>query len=202
MDKKERIFLTHKEALKAIRIDFEQYGAQPRLFEELCEPILGNRALVQAEGAHAGVWIKLRNRNKMRRISEDELGERLFKELSNSTFSLPVLADICSKVFQAPAWPGKNNENDYRGIWVETGITSLNCQQCGSCCINLKYHNDCTEKDYKRRIALGRFDILERVKLVQYSNKTIGYRIWFNPENSRLFSKCPCSMFEGTMIKY
>ncbi|MCF8069136.1 MAG: YkgJ family cysteine cluster protein [Desulfobacterales bacterium] len=191
MDEKNKIFLTRQEALRAIRLDFEQYGAQPRLFTELCRPILGGRALVQKGGNHAGVWVKHRHKNKMRRIRDDALGEYLLRALNENSYPVSVLAEICSKVFETKAYSGKQSKTGCDGIWIETGEESLNCRQCGSCCINLIYHKDCTEKDYNRWIAMGRFDILERVKLVQYGSKIIGYRIWFNPKTGRLFSKCP-----------
>jgi len=203
MDVNEKIFMTKKQLLDAIRIDFKQYDSQFDLFQELCPIITDNRTIVTREGRNTCVLITRGRKSKIRQINDQELGEYLVNTLSEKTYPLSVIADICSKVFQTKSWPGQNDETCTKGIWLETEMAQFNCRQCGNCCRNLKYHNDCTEADYMKWEALGRKDILERVLTIQATgNRKKAYKIWREPGTRRLHPECPWLIPSGTKGRY
>lgn len=191
MDENEKIFLAQKQVLDAIRIDFKQYDSQFDLFQELCPIITDNRTIVTKEGRNTCVLITRGRKSKMRRINDQELGEYLFNTLSEKTYPLSVIADICSKVFQTKTFVGQNDENGSTGIWIETEMAQFKCRQCGNCCRNLKYHNDCTENDYKRWEVRDRHDIMEKVRIIYSDSGTAEYKIWKEPNTSRFYPECP-----------
>jgi len=188
---KETILLSQKEALAAIRLDFMQYGPQFALYQELCPIISENRIIVVREGRNDCVLITKGRKSKKRRMNQDDLGNYLYNTLQANSCSLSVLAEICSRVFQTPARIGKNAETGCSGIQIETDMTRFLCRQCGDCCRNLIYHNDCTEEDFRRWQVLERIDILKRVKVVQHDDGPATYRIWMNPDTGRLLRECP-----------
>lgn len=187
----EKIFLTEQEAKTAVEIDFQQYGPQPRLFRELSSLILGTSAVVLDQGKHAGVWIKQGRKNNLKRLWDHELGNHLCRTLQTRAYPLPVLAEICTLTFQVRAWPGPNAGDTTQGIWIESDMDNFHCSQCGDCCRNLAFHNDCTEQDYHRWQRLGLSNILERVWVPGANGETTGYRIWVEPGSSRLSPVCP-----------
>ncbi len=193
----EKIFLTEQEAKTAVEIDFQQYGPQPRLFRELSPLILGSSAVVPDQGKHAGVRINQgREKNpdpksNLNRFWDQELGNRLCKTLQTTAYPLPVLAEICTLTFQVRAWPGPNPGDTTHGIWIESDMDNFHCSQCGDCCQNLAFHNDCTEQDYHRWQRLGLTHILARVRVLGANGKTTGYRIWVEPGSTSLSPVCP-----------
>lgn len=191
MNAKESIFLTPKQVLDAIRIDFNQYDTQFDLFQELCPIITDNRTIVTREGRNDCVLITRGKKSKARRITDQELGDYLFSALSTKDYTLRVMAEICRKVFRTKSWPGRDSAGGNEGIWIETEMALFECRQCGNCCRNLEYHNDCTEDDYQRWVDLGREDILEKVMVIDAGNGTVEYRIWKKPGSRRLYKKCP-----------
>jgi len=200
MNENEKIFLTPKQVRDAIRIDFNQYEAQFDLFQELCPIITGNRNIVIKEGRNDCVLITRGQKSKMRRLSDQKLGRYLFNKLNENSYPLPVMAKICSMVFQTKTVVGQNVEDGSKGIWIETEMKQFKCLQCGNCCRNLQYHNDCTEADYRRWEALGRKDILEKVMVIDPESGTREYRIWKEPGTSRFYPECPWlipSCFKG-----
>ena len=190
-NKKDTIFLSQTEALSAIRLDFMQYGPQFELYQELCPIISGNRTIVIREGRNECVLITRGRKSKTRRMNQDDLGKYLYNQLQEKPCSLPVLAEICSRVFETPVRVGKHAETGCSGIQIETDMTRFHCSQCGDCCRNLLYHNDCTEDDYRRWQALDRVDILERVKVIEDDGKTATYKVWMDPDTGRLSKECP-----------
>ena len=191
MDEKEKIFLTQDQAIDAIHIDFKQYGSQFDLFQELCPIITDNKSIVTKEGRNTCVLITRGRKSKMRQMHVRELGDYLIHTLRDKSNPLSVISVICSKVFQTKSWIAPNPVNGAAGIWLETEMAHFQCRQCGNCCRNLKYHNDCSEKDYKRWEALGRKDILEKVLIITSENKRLEYKIWKEPGSNRLYPKCP-----------
>jgi len=190
-NKKETIFLSQKEALAAIRLDFMQYGPQFVLYQELCPIISGNRTIVVREGRNECVLITRGRKSKTRRMNQDDLGKYLYNQLQEKSCSLQVLAEICSRVFETPARVVKHAETGCSSIQIVTDMTRFHCSQCGDCCRNLLYHNDCTQEDYRRWQALDRVDILERVKVIEDDGKTATYKVWMDPDTGRLSKECP-----------
>ena len=191
MNENEKIFLTQKQVLDAIYIDFKQYDSQFDLFQELCPIITENREIVKKEGRNNCVLITRGRKSKVRRLTDQELGQYLFNKLKQSSYPLPVMAEICSKVFQTKTVVGQNDKNESKGLWIETEMKQFKCRQCGNCCRNLQYHNDCMEADYRRWEALGRKDILEKVMVIDSDSGTREYRIWKEPGTRRLYPECP-----------
>jgi Fe-S-cluster containining protein len=191
MDEKENIFLTQHQAIDAIQIDFKQYGSQFDLFQELCPIITDNKSFVTKESSNSCVLITHGRKSKMRQMHVRELGDYLIQILRDKSNPLSVISHICSKVFQAKSWIAPNPVNETVGIWLETEMAHFKCRQCGNCCRHLKYHNDCSEKDYIRWEALGRKDILEKVIVIESDNENIRYKIWIKPDSNRLYPKCP-----------
>lgn len=191
VNEKEKIFLTPKEVLAAIRIDFKQYGTQFGLFQELCPLITDNRKILVKDGRDFSVLISRGRKSKMRRLNDSDLGPYLYNMLKTTSCLLPVLADICNRVFQTPAYPGKRAEDGHDGIWIETDMKRFICRQCGDCCRNLHYHNDCTQNDYRRWQLLDRNDIMERVMIIGCANKPDRYRIWIEPGTRQTTPECP-----------
>jgi len=185
------IFLSQTEALAAIRLDFMQYGPQFALFQALCPIISGNRTIVVPEGKNDCVLITRGQKSKTRRMNQDELGKYLYTQLQKKSCSLKVLAEICSRVFETPVRVGKHKKTGCNGIEIKTDMARFHCRQCGYCCRNLIYHNDCTKEDYRQWQALGRIDILERVKVIQAEDKTATYKIWLDTDTDRLSDECP-----------
>jgi Fe-S-cluster containining protein len=190
-NEKEKTFLTPKEVLAAIRIDFKQYDTQFSLFQELCPLITDNRKILVKDGRDFCVLISRGRKSKMRRINDSDLGPYLYNMLKTTSFSLPILAQICNRVFQTPAYPGKHEKGGYDGIWIETDMKRFICRQCGYCCQNLNYHNDCTQNDYERWQLLGRDDITERVKIIRTNDKPARYQIWIEPGTRQATPECP-----------
>ncbi len=192
MKENDKIFLTAKQVLDAIRMDFKQYDSQFDLFQELCPIITDNRSIVIKEGRDDCVLITRGRKSRQRHMNVHDLGCYLFNTLNEKAYPLSVLAKICSKVFQTRSVVGQNDEDGSKGIWIETEMAQFKCRQCGNCCRKLEYRNDCTEKDYRRWEALGRNDILEKVmKVIDSDRKTPEYRIWKEPGTSHFYPECP-----------
>lgn len=190
-NKKETIFLSQKEALSAIRLDFMQYGPQFALYQELCPIISGNRTIVVRKGRNDCILITRGRKSKTSRINQRDLGQYLYNQLQEKPCSLSTLAEICSRVFETPARVGNHEKTGSSGILIETDMARFHCRQCGECCRNLIYHNDCTKEDYRRWQALDRIDILEKVKVIKDDGKAATYKVWMDPDTGRLYRECP-----------
>lgn len=186
-----KTFLTEQEAKTAVEIDFQQYGPQPRLFRDLSPLILGSRAILLEQGKHAGVWIKKGRKNNLHHIHDNELGNHLCRTLQAKAYPLPILAEICTRTFQVRACPGPNPDDTKQGIWIESDMDNFHCSQCGDCCRNLAFHDDCTEHDYYRWQRLGLAHILARVRVLEACGKPTGYKIWVEPGTTHLSNVCP-----------
>jgi Fe-S-cluster containining protein len=202
MDTKNRIFLSPAEALRAIRIDFKQYGPQFHLFQSLCPILTHNRTIVTKNEKGECILMKRGKKSKTRRISEQKLGDYLFKILNENDYPLPIIAEICQLVFETRVGPGKHPISGRDGIWIETDMASFQCCQCGDCCRTLFYHNDCTAEDYQQWETLGRTDIMEKVMVIQSEAGETQYRIWMDPETRRLYSQCPWIVLSPLKNKY
>jgi len=191
MNENEKIFLSPKQVLNAIRIDFKQYDSQFDLFQELCPIITDNRNIVIKDGKNACMLITRGRKSEVRRMNVHDLGDYLFTTLNEKTYPLSIIADICSKAFQIKTVVGQKDKDGSKGIWIETEMAHFKCRQCGNCCRKLEYRNDCTEEDYRRWEALGRKDIIEKVMIIQSGTRMPVYKIWKEPGTSRLYPECP-----------
>lgn len=193
MSSQDHVFLSPGEALRAIRSDFKQYPPQTRLFLELCPLVLKSGRPVINDSRNNAIWIKARagRRHRMKKISPRELGEVLLKTLASQRPELDELARICSRVFNTAAYPGKDESRGLDGIWLETGMETFACQQCGGCCSKLDYRFELTETDYRLWQKLGRTDILEWVAVFPRKGKITSYAIWVLPGTRDYAPACP-----------
>ncbi len=191
MDENEKIFLTRKQVLDAIRMDFVQYESQFDLYQELCPILTDSREFISQEGRNDCLLITRGKKSKTRRMNDQELGRYLLNTLKANSYPLSVLAEICSKVFRTTSWTGRHGKTGVNGIWIKTDMAFFKCRQCGNCCRNLNYQKDCTEKDYRRWKTLGREDILEKVMIIHHESIAPEYRIWIKLDSSQLYTECP-----------
>lgn len=190
MPENDRIFLTPQEAAAAVCADFAQYGPQKLLFLNLCPLILGKDALALQDSHRDGVWMSSSSRRR-RFMSYAELGELLCTTLENELLSLDMLADVCRRVFRTRVYPGRSEDRNNQGLWIETGMEAFNCRQCGRCCQTLIFHTDCTVQDYAYWESIDRTDIMERVSLTRQDGKIVSCQIWVEPGTRTYVNGCP-----------
>ena len=188
MEPQDRMFMTYSEVLAAIRADFDQYAPQTTLFLELVPIVFGDRAVISGTPREGLLWMAERG-GKMVQISPRDLGLRLCRELERTQPPLDVLAAVCRRVFRTTAKPG--DRSDEPGLWLFTGMEDFTCRRCGHCCRRLDYYDQLTEADYQRWQALGRPDILQKVRLAKQADGTVVYRMWQRPGIGRPGDTCP-----------
>ena len=193
--KKDKIFLTPGEAVVAIRADFSQYPPQEHLFLELCRVILGENAAFRKDARAKGVWLAALEAGRMRFVNFKDLGEYLCSILDKTLPAPELLSAVCRRIFQTAAYPGPDENRQIDGVWVETGMETFVCRQCGYCCRTLDFHSECTVEEYTRWKALGRHDITEWVSLVRRDGKIVSCRIWVKPGSREYFDGCPWLKF-------
>jgi len=188
----EKIFLTREQAIVAIRMDFYQYPDQFDLFQSLCPVIIGDHYFIARENRTDCVLMTRGKKIKARHLTLMELARFLAEKMTEAPFSLKILGQICSNVFQTESWPGTDKNSGTSGIWIRTDMANFKCCQCGNCCRNLNYHKDCTAADYNRWKILGRKDILDKIKMVYPpGSKSPEYRIWVKPDTGQFYDVCP-----------
>ena len=185
-----RIFLSHKEVMAAIRADFHQYAPQTLLFLELFPLIFGERAVIAGTSRDDRVWMAERGR-KMFQISPRDLGIRLCHELEQTSPPLDLLAAVCRRVFRTVVQPGESDRSNEPGIWLVTGMDDFTCRRCGHCCRHLDYYDQLTEADVNRWLASGRTDILKKVRRFKRKNNAYAYRMWERTGTGETGSPCP-----------
>ena len=190
MVKKESLFLTRKEALEAIRLDFRQYDPQIMLFCQIIRLISGGSIVAKREGQKNGAWISLPGHQNMRWMDGPEMVEYLCESL-DSDLSVPLLTSICARVFQTRAYKAVDSATGQEGIRIETGMEDFVCRQCGYCCSTLDYHREVTEEDVTRWQELGRSDILRCVGVFEGEGNKKSYTIWTIPGSTELAESCP-----------
>ncbi len=186
----ERIFLSRKEALAAIRADFRQYAPQTRLFLDLFPLVFGDRAVISGTFHDKHLWMAEYG-GKMFPIGARDLGLRLIRELEKTPPSVPELAAICRRVFRTTVTPGRLDRSAEAGLWLSTGMEGFSCRQCGHCCRFLDYYDQLTEADYKFWRSLNRVDILEKVRHTRREDNTIAYRVWERTVPAASAHSCP-----------
>ncbi|MFP4571944.1 MAG: YkgJ family cysteine cluster protein [Desulfobacterales bacterium] len=193
MDENKYIFLSMKEAVSAIRIDFNHYPPQTGLFMDLCPLILGPDIAVTCD-SQSSLWIKQargRRTSRMQRITYPDLGRLLINTLEKSTPSADLMAEICSRVFLTRAEPSRNGIGAETGIRIDTGMENFKCRQCGRCCRKLDYRNEVSAEDYLNWQELERKDILERIATISRNGRIISYAAWVEPGTRRFADVCP-----------
>ncbi len=193
MSEKERIFLTREEALSAVLTDLRQYRPQKRLFMDLCDGVFGRGTVVVQDHRRDGLWMSSSRSRSMRFVSMSDLGERLCREMERIRPPPAWLADLCGRVFDTAAFSGRGHGSGSRkwGIWLETGMETFACSQCGRCCRTLDYHRELSLEDYRTWRRLGRTDILERVKVFRRNGRITSFGIWLEPGTDRFSEVCP-----------
>lgn len=194
MGGKEQIFLSMKEAISAIRIDFCQYPPQIPLFVDLCPLILGPEITIVNSSKYNGLWISVpgrRDKTRMRNITARALGRLLIETLEKSPPSPGVMAEICQRTFLISAKPTGNGAGSKTGIWIHANMEGFECRQCGRCCRELDYRHELDPADFERWEKLGRNDILERVAPVTRGGRIVSYAIWIEPGTRRFTEICP-----------
>lgn len=174
--------------MDAVRDDFDQYGAQATLYLNLCSVVFEDGTWVK-DAAGRGVWILVGSRGKMQLVEYRELGEQICKRLESADLPLAQLAGICRRVFRTRARPGQSK--GIEGIWIETGMESFHCIQCGQCCTNVGYPKEVEESDVARWRDAGREDILRWVGLKRPQENGDAYRIWITPGTNQPATVCP-----------
>jgi Fe-S-cluster containining protein len=190
MEPKDRIFMTRKEALAAIRADFHQYAPQTTLFLELFPLVFGERAVISGTPRDKHLWMA-EGGGKMVPISPRDLGLRICQELERTDPPLKVLAAVCRRVFRTTVQPGPSDRSNEPGLWLHAGMAAFTCRQCGHCCRNLDYYDQLTEADCNRWKALGRTDILQKVRRIKRVDGTFVYRMWQRPGTGQPGNACP-----------
>jgi len=182
--------MTRAEVLAAIRADFDQYGPQTTLFLALFPLVFGGRAVISGTSRDKRLWISKRG-GKMVAISPCDLGLRICRELERTQPPLDVLAAVGRRVFRTVVQPGECDRSKQPGLWLYTGMEGFSCRQCGHCCRNLDYYDQLTEADCRRWQALGRTDILEKVRRIKQRDGSFVYRMWQRPGCAETGSACP-----------
>ena len=190
MPERDRIFLTPREGVDAIRADFSQYGPQKLLFLNLCPLIFDKDTLVVKDDRGEGVWMALSGLNR-RFMGYPELGEHLCAALERTPPPAALLADVCRQVFRTAVYPGRSEDGKDDGLWIETGMEHFRCRRCGRCCRTLMFHTECRVRDYALWESIGRKDIMDHVSLVRRDGKLVSCRIWVKPGTREYVQGCP-----------
>ncbi len=189
MDDKARLFLTPSQALRAIRLDFDQYAPQTSLFCNLVPSVWGVQALI-APGTGAGeFWLRTTRSGPLRRVSDRTLRDLILLRLEADPPPPEGLAAICRQVFRTRAVIGSHGGR--AGLWIETGMEAFACRRCGHCCCTLFFRNAGTARDYRRIERAGRPDILVRMAPVRRSGRIVSCRLWIEPTTGAFSEICP-----------
>ena len=191
MNKKETIFLSPRQALDAVCMDFRRYEPQAMLFSEILRVISNGNAVIKQDREKEGRWVAAGPGSKMVWLDGPALSECVCRALNEQKLELDVIVSVCARVFQTRAFLGKDPDSGQAGIHIETGMEGFSCRQCGNCCKFLDYHDALTAADMKLWERMGRNDILDYVR---GGHKHIGeprYRIWVDPETGKIVDQCP-----------
>jgi Fe-S-cluster containining protein len=190
--KKESIFLTIDEAVRAICIDFRQYPPQTMLFAGII-PIISNNAVhLKRESGKDGAWINQAKQHNMRWMDGPELIDYVCEAISRAQWTPERMARICSRVFQTKVVAiHKDRDPCNAGVRIETNMETFSCHQCGNCCRSLDYHEELTDADVQNWKASGRDDLLKWVVTINPDDSYPSYRIWASPKTGRIVETCP-----------
>ncbi len=189
--KKESIFLTVAEAVRAICIDFRQYAPQTLLFAEIIALISNNTIHLKREPGQDGAWINLPGQRNMQWLEGSELTEHMCRMITDTHWNLELLVDVCARVFQTHAYPFVDADSGETGIRIETNMETFSCRQCGQCCRTLDYHHEVTQADLSRWKAQERDDILKWVEITPRGEAPPALRIWVSRKTGKIAEACP-----------
>jgi Fe-S-cluster containining protein len=185
------IFLTTREAIDAICIDFRQYDPQILLFSEILPLITDNRIHIRREPGKKGAWVSRSGRADMRWLDGPALVGYMCRAVGRTPWHPGLLATVCGRVFQTRAVAACDTATRAEGVCIETNMADYVCRQCGHCCQTLDYHEDVTAEDVALWRSMGREDILQWVGESICHGQTHAYRIWVIPETGQLAETCP-----------
>ncbi|NNF99426.1 MAG: YkgJ family cysteine cluster protein [Desulfobacteraceae bacterium] len=188
---KEAILLTPEQALDAIVMDFRQYDPQPVLFCEIIRLLPESGLVMTRDQTRGGVWVNAPGQRNMQGINGDDLIDFMCRVISASRPDPPLLATICSRVFQTRAVADVDPSTRAASIRVYTGMESFSCRQCGQCCRMLDYHKALVADDVRQWETQGRADILKWVEIANREQHETKYRIWVDPETAEVAGTCP-----------
>jgi Fe-S-cluster containining protein len=202
MEEKHTIFLNYAEILSAIQNDLKQYPPQLIILRRLAQLILGEKILIQEDKHQTGLWVGMGKKGKCRLITYDQLPDYLYSALERIYPPIETLAKICGCIFQERAYTGSQKFGEEKGVFIETGMESFKCRQCGRCCLFLDYHKELTHEDYLLWQSLGRTDIMKRVGLIRTKGEILAYRIWIDPITRQLSEWCPWLKKDSEQNRY
>ena len=185
------LFLTVEEAIRAICIDFHQYGPQPMLFAEIIRLISHDSVHIKRVPGKEGAWITRAGHTPMRWVEGPQLIEFMCNTIQNTRWDIDLLTDVCRRVFQARVMPANDPETGRDGVLIHTEMQDYTCRQCGNCCRQLDYHKELTQADVDLWKKLGRGDILQWVEAIRHKDAPVEYRIWVSPKTHRVAETCP-----------
>ncbi len=188
---KEILFLTRREVLRAIHMDFQQYAPQIDTWRKISPMVLGDDTRLVEDGGRQRLWLVKGRKQRRRPIQAKDLGALLLRRLETSDPSLVELAGVCQIIFQTNVRAGPSRDGRIKGLHIETGMEDFHCQKCGKCCRNLDYHDQLNEKDYALWQQLGRQDLLQWVRPVHAGGRIHSYRIWVPPGSVSAAAVCP-----------
>ena len=191
MVNKPSIFLTRREAIDAICIDFKQYDPQIMLFSEVLRLVTDDRLHLKREPGKNGAWINELGHTAMHWMEGPELIAFMCDTIESAEWTTKLLAVVSQRVFQSRVRPEVDPATGRPGIRIETQMEDFNCRQCGRCCRALDYHHEVTEADMDRLKASGREDITEWVEVTAGEDQITAYRIWVSPKTGQLVTPCP-----------
>ena len=191
MNEKETIFLSLREALDAVCMDFRRYESQVMLFSEILRVISSGNAVIKQDREKEGRWVAAGPGLKMVWLDGPALGEYVCRALNEQSLELDVIVSVCARVFQTCAFPGTDPDGGQAGIHIETNMEGFSCQQCGNCCKFLDYHDAVTSADMKLWERIGRNDILVWVGGNHKPTGASCYRIWVEPKTGKIAEQCP-----------
>jgi Fe-S-cluster containining protein len=200
--KKESIFLTIEEAVRAICIDFKQYPPQTMLFAGIITLISNNTIHLKRETRNKGAWINETGQRTMRWLGGPKLIEFMCETISSTQWNPTLMAQVCSRVFQTRAYAANNPDTGDIGVRIETNMETFSCRQCGNCCRALEYHNELTHADVSAWKTLGREDLLKWVEFIDREDAVNEYRIWVSPKTRRIVETCPFLKKDHTLNRW
>jgi Fe-S-cluster containining protein len=191
MAKTPTIFLTFREAVDAICIDFRQYEPQIMLFAEVLRLISNDTLHLKRKPEQNGAWINDPGRTTMHWMEGRDLTAYMCDAVVATEWTAELMVAVSRRVFQSRAEPAVDPATGEAGIRIEVNMEDFHCRQCGHCCRSLDYHSELNDADVAHWRESGRKDILEWVAVTTSGDGKPAYRIWVSPETARIVTPCP-----------
>ena len=202
MANKPSIFLTHREAIDAICIDFKQYDPQIMLFSEVLRLVTGDSLHLKREPGKNGAWINEPGHTTMHWMEGPELIAFMCDTIECADWTSDLMAAVSQRVFQSRILPEVDPVTGKPGIRIETHMEDFHCHQCGRCCRALDYHHEVTEADVTGWKSSDCRDILRWVEVTAGEDQQPAYRIWVSPKTGRLVTPCPFLKLDSTSNRW